>query len=253
MSQSQLNANMILEQTFVSDLMLGLLFKSLFRISDPDESKAAPIVPPQSSSQRLLNVGGNSKTIPIPGHYNGWQHDLLDIDPSCNPDVLCDARELMCLPAECYDAVYCSHNLEHYYPHDALEVLEGFLHILRPNGFAEIHVPDILTVMRECIERGLDLESVLYQSGMGPITVRDVLYGFGPEIERSGNDFFAHKNGFSETSLNALLTRCGFVAVTKAPANSEREISVVAFKTTPDAALKKMLGILGQEPGRSGH
>jgi hypothetical protein len=29
---------------------------------------------------RVLNVGGGSKVIPVPEHYGGWEHVLLDID-----------------------------------------------------------------------------------------------------------------------------------------------------------------------------
>jgi NADH:ubiquinone oxidoreductase subunit len=65
--------------------------------------------------RRVLNVGGNNKSIALPPQYAGWQHDLLDIDPRKNPDVLCDARELNKLPAAGYDSIYCAHSLEHYY------------------------------------------------------------------------------------------------------------------------------------------
>ena len=39
----------------------------------------------------FLNVGGSSKTIPLPPYYAGWKHDLLDIDPRGNPDARMDA------------------------------------------------------------------------------------------------------------------------------------------------------------------
>lgn len=63
--------------------------------------------------KKVLNVGGNTKAIPLPPEYAGWEHVLLDIDPKGNPDVVCDARELTTLPSATYDAIYCSHNLEH--------------------------------------------------------------------------------------------------------------------------------------------
>ena len=92
---------------------------------------------------RVLNVGGGSKEIPIPEHYEGWEHVLLDIDAARKPDVVCDARELSKLPAGLYDAVYCSHNLEHYWRHDVPRVLKGFAHVLGAHGFAEVAVPDV--------------------------------------------------------------------------------------------------------------
>ncbi|MDD1616033.1 MAG: type 11 methyltransferase [Methylococcaceae bacterium NSP1-2] len=85
--------------------------------------------------KKVLNVGGNSKLIPLPPEYEGWDHVLLDIDPKVYPDVLCDARELMGLAGAQYDSVYCSHNLEHYYHHDVKKVLAGFSHVLKADGF----------------------------------------------------------------------------------------------------------------------
>lgn len=161
--------------------------------------------------KKVLNVGGNSKAIALPKQYAGYEHLLLDIDPTGQPDVLCDARELDKLAASSFDAVYCSHNLEHYHHHDVRKVLSGFFHVLKPGGFAHIIVPDLASVMRTVVEKKLDVEDVLYQSGMGPIKVIDVLYGHGAQIERSGQDFFSHKTGFTEKSLLLALQKAGFV------------------------------------------
>ena len=181
--------------------------------------------------KRVLNVGGNSKMIPLPPQYAGWDHVLLDIDPAGGPDVVCDARELKSLPPATYDSVYCSHNLEHYYRHDVGKVLGGFLHVLKADGFAFIRVPDLGAVMQTVVAKGLDVEDVLYQSPAGPITVRDVIYGHGVEIERSGNDFFAHKTGFTQKSLRAVLSAAGFPVVYIGAANLE--VSAIAFLDKP--------------------
>ena len=184
-------------------------------------------------SRRVLNVGGGSKKIPLPAHYAGWEHVLLDVDPAGQPDVVCDARALTTLAAAEYDAVYCSHNLEHYYRHDAPRVLRGFLHVLKPEGFAEIKVPDLHAVMRRVVERGLEMNDVLYQSGMGPITVQDVIYGHGREIESSGRDFYAHKAGFTPRTLGATLEAAGFGPTFLFATPDNFETRAVAFKTFP--------------------
>jgi len=164
---------------------------------------------PQPKS--FLNVGGGSATIEIPPYYAGWRQVRLDIDPGCNPDVVLDARLLHTQPPATYDAVYCAHNLEHYYHHEAAGVVRGFAHVLKPDGFAEIHVPDLLWVMRDVVERKLDIDDVLYHTSTPiPILVRDVLYGYHVEIERSQNDFYAHKTGFSPASLSRLFMANGF-------------------------------------------
>ena len=161
----------------------------------------------------------------------------MDIDPKGNPDVLCDARELSTLPAATYDSVYCSHNLEHYYRHDGLKVLIGFIHVLKVDGFALIRVPDLGAIMQIVVENKLDIDDVLYRTSVGPITVRDVVYGYGVEIEQSGNNFYAHKTGFTQKSLMSFLKSAGFywnfiVA-------GDLEITAVAFRNEPrEYALK---------------
>ena len=191
--------------------------------------------------KRLLNVGGNNKAIALPPEFAGFEHVLLDIDPKLAPDVLCDARELTTLAGGQFDAVYCSHNLEHYYRHDVPRVLAGFLHVLKDGGFADIRVPDIGKAMRVSAERGLDPEDVLYESGAGPITVLDLLYGYGAEIERTGQDFFSHKTGFTEKSLLAALHRAGFTEVFSRAGGFQ--VDALAFKGAPDAATRALLGV----------
>ena len=63
--------------------------------------------------KKVLNVGGNNKAIALPPQYADFDHLLLDIDPKGAPDIVCDARQLTTLAASQFDAVYCSHNLEH--------------------------------------------------------------------------------------------------------------------------------------------
>jgi SAM-dependent methyltransferase len=191
--------------------------------------------------KKVLNVGGNNKNIAIPPHFAGFEHLLLDIDPRSAPDVLCDARELSSLAGAQFDAVYCSHNLEHYYRHDVRRVLAGFVHVLKPDGFAQVLVPDLHAVMKATMERGLDVEDVLYQSPAGPINVLDVLYGYGVEIERSGQDFYAHKTGFTQKSLVRAMQQAGFGPVYSGV--GDLEVNALAFKAMPDDATRKLLGL----------
>ena len=158
----------------------------------------------------LLNVGGGSKQIPIPPWYDGWRHDLLDIDPRGGADIVMDARDLHDHTAGVYDAIYCAHNLEHYHRHDGVKVLRGFHHVLKPDGFVEIRVPNLANLFQEVVRRNLDLDDVFYVSAAGPILVRDMIYGYHVEIERSGQDFFSHKTGFTAKSLQDFVQVHGF-------------------------------------------
>ncbi|MDA0656178.1 MAG: methyltransferase domain-containing protein [Proteobacteria bacterium] len=183
----------------------------------------------QTEKMKVLNVGGNNKSIPLPPYFKDFEHLLLDIDPRGKPDVVADARELDKLEAKQFDAIYCSHNLEHYYRHDVMKVLKGFHHVLKDQGFAEIRVPDIPAVMTTLVDDEKDIDDVLYESAAGPITIRDVVYGYAKEIEESGQDFYAHKTGFSKASLKKAVLECGFSYVVQIP-GAPWEILAYAFK-----------------------
>lgn len=182
----------------------------------------------------VLNVGGNSKQIAIPAHYDGFAHLLLDIDPIGQPDVLCDARELQTRAGNAFDAIYCSHNLEHYFWHDVQRVLRGFWHVLKPGGMAEIRVPDLISVMDRVVNHGVGLNDTLYNSSAGPIAPLDVLYGWRQQIEQSGVDFYAHKTGFSQDSLRSVVRDAGFTSVFDVKTSAGFEAHVLAFKGRPD-------------------
>ena len=194
------------------------------------------------SRRRVLNVGGGNKRIAIPDYYEGWEHVLLDIAPGPDVDVVGDARMLSDHPAQQYDAIYCSHNLEHYFRHDCVKVLDGFAHVLKPSGFADIRVPDIDSVFRAYVERGIDIDDVLYQSPGGPISAHDVVYGWGLEIERSGVDFYAHKRGFTVQSLQLALVAAGFMSFIKA-SREHFELQALAFKEQPTEAQAALFGL----------
>lgn len=192
--------------------------------------------------RRVLNVGGNRKEIPLPPQYAGWEHVLLDIDPQGKPDVVCDARKLSSLPGSTYDSVYCSHNLEHYYHHDVTKVLTGFIHVLKADGFAFIIVPDLGELMRNVVEKNLDIDDVAYHTKAGlHITVRDVIYGYGVQIEKSGNHFYGHKTGFTEKSLQLALSAAGFPWVFTRVGNLE--VSAIAFTNKPTEYAARMFNL----------
>lgn len=191
--------------------------------------------------KKVLNVGGNNKQIPLPVHYDGWEHVLLDIDPIGKPDIVADARELFHLPRNSFDAIYCSHNLEHYLRHHASKVLTGFWHLVKPEGFVEIRVPDLIEVMERMKRDNLDFDSILYKLvDNTPILVHDVFYGFGAQMEYSGEEFYAHKCGFSERSLRRFLHSHGFPWVASIRGNLE--VRAFAFRKKPAAGILKSIG-----------
>ena len=194
-----------------------------------------------TKTKKVLNVGGGSKLIALPPEYEGYQVTLLDIDPRFKPDLCGDARELRKYAIqESFDAVYNSHNLEHFYRHDVHKVLGGFLFVLKSGGFAHIRVPDVGELIQAVAERKMDIDDFLYTSPAGPVHVYDVFYGFQVEVERSGQDFYAHKTGFTERSLTAALETAGFSKIYTKTGNLE--IGALAFNGLPDKDVVERFG-----------
>ena len=161
---------------------------------------------------RVLNVGGGSHY--LPDRYAGWNQTLLDIDPKAEPEICLDALEILTLPGNEYDSVYCSHTLEHFYKHDVPKVLNGFYHVLKEDGVADIIVPSLPSLVQNMASgNNLDIDDVWYRTSVGlPITFHDVLYGWGEQMDK-GNLYFAHKCGFSKLSLAKVLRNAGFLKV----------------------------------------
>lgn len=157
---------------------------------------------------RVLNVGGGP--VCVPPEYEGWDVDLLDIDPAVRPDICLDARQMTTLPAGVYNAVYASHVLEHFHEYEVATVLRGFHHVLREDGFADVRVPDAMAVIVATVQRGLGIDAELYRAPVGPIRVCDVLWGYQVRIERSGQPYYGHHIGFSRDTLGRALKAAGF-------------------------------------------
>lgn len=186
----------------------------------------------------VLNVGGGASRA-LPPSFVGWDQHLLDIDPAVQPDICLDAKELGTLRPARYDAVHCSHNLEHFYRHDVPTVLAGFVHVLRPSGFAQIAVPDIEALMKAVVEGKRDIMDTWYRCP-APISFHDVLYGWN-EPMGEGNVYYAHRCGFTKKSLGAALREAGFKSVHIA--SDGMSLHAYAFKGKPTEAARKSLGL----------
>ncbi len=188
---------------------------------------------------KVLNVGGGfSREVPV--FYKGWKQDLLDIDPNVQPDIVADAKEMVKLRKEQYESVYCSHTLEHFYKHEVPQVLEGFKHVLKPNGFAYITVPDVQALVESLTIGNKDIGDMWYKASNVPITFHDVLYGWD-RMMNQGNLYYSHKCGFTEKSLTKVLRSIGFYKIFVA--RDGYNLHAFAFKGIPSKAQLKALGV----------
>lgn len=137
--------------------------------------------------------------------------------------------------------MYASHILEHFYDHEVPLVLRGIRHVIKPDGWAEIKVPAVRTVIAQMVKDGRDLDWVLYQCATGPISVTDVLWGSRRHQAYSGNDYHQHRTGFSAQTLSVSLALCGWPSVFMQILTFE--IRALAFLQEPGAELRAMLGV----------
>jgi len=155
--------------------------------------RAALAVRPEP--QRILHVGCSTEA--LPDGLDGTE-TRLDIDPSVKPDIVASMTDLGEIGD--FDVVYCSHSLEHLYPHEVAKALREFWRVLVRGGFAMIIVPDLEGVRAT--------EEVVYESAAGPICGIDMIYGHRAQME--ANPYMAHHCGFVADTLRAALEAAGF-------------------------------------------
>lgn len=188
-------------------------------------------------TRQLLHVGcGRHDRHRLKG-FGGpeWNEVRLDINPAVRPDIVGTLTDMAAVPSASVDALYSSHNIEHLYPHEVPLALAEFHRVLRDDGFAVITCPDLQAVAAAVAANRL-LEP-LYESGMGPISAIDILYGHRGEIA-AGNEFMAHRCGFTYDVLQNALFDAGFRHGCGGRREPAYDLWIVAFKSPidPDAA-----------------
>jgi predicted SAM-dependent methyltransferase len=165
-------------------------------------------------SKTVLNVGcGYPLRQKLHRHFHGpeWREIRLDLDPAVQPDIVCSITDISPVAADWVDAVWSSHNLEHLQRHEVPLALAEFLRVLKPHGLLLLTLPDLQQVARLVAEDRL--EESAYVSQSGPITPLDMIFGHTASLAR-GNQFMAHRTGFTARTLHKLLIEAGFVEVT---------------------------------------
>ena len=176
-------------------------------------------------TKRVLDLGSAAVKPPV-NHYDDWEIVRFDIDPESGADIIGDARYVAdYCDLESFDAVYMSHLLEHFYEHETKDVLEGIKKVLKPDGFCDIYVPDVLAAFGVAMRVGKGMHSKIYDSNAGPISLHQMIYGYG------NNVFMAHKQGFDDRRLvEAVSGVFGWYTFVK---RFQFELGIVVFKNEP--------------------
>lgn len=102
-------------------------------------------------------------------------------------------------------------------------------------------MPDLGALMRHVVANNLDIDDVVYHAHGNPILVRDVIYGYHVEIEKTGQEFYLHKTGFTPKSLARLMGDNGFVYQAIRQGGLPIEIRGWFFTNPPTDEVKKWI------------
>lgn len=197
-----------------------------------------------------LNIGSRNSSIELPhilqDHFNIIS---LDIDPACEPDICCD---LLSLPQRedlplgegglrthrKFDAVYCSHVLEHFSPEDSMAALRAMNHVLKTDGFVIIRIPSIEALVLHCQTYNLGFQESLHEHTGIPrgVTGQNVIFGMPLE-----GPWMAHKRHFTGRELVQELNACGFTKVSGGFFPHAIEIMVVAHGDNLNPELDELI------------
>jgi SAM-dependent methyltransferase len=176
----------------------------------------------------LLHVGCGTKGMKIPFEFAAYKEVRLDKNKSVQPDIVADIVAMPMIDNESYDAVYCSHVLEHLFAHEVGHALREFKRVLKPQGTLHILVPDLQSIGGKL---ALDqADAIVYMSPIGPIAPLDVLYGLRASVA-GGNHFMAHKTGFTQSVLKRHLDDAGFAGVKIE--RGDKDYAIKAWATNP--------------------
>ena len=150
-------------------------------------------------NKSLLHIGCGGDS--LPDWLGQYQETRFDIDASHNPHIVGDMREVTGIGT--FDAIYCSHALEHLSPHEIVPALRGWFDILNEGGCVITFVPDLQDVKAD--------DEVLFVAPAGPICGLDLIYGYRKMLK--DKPYMAHKTGFTSETLHNAFTEAGFEKV----------------------------------------
>jgi predicted SAM-dependent methyltransferase len=168
-----------------------------------------PLLP--NSDDTILNVGSGG--IKISQHVDTadllyYREISLDIDKKYNPDILADIHNISHIPDKFVNVVYTSHMIEHIHFFKVPSVIKEFLRIVKDGGLVRIITPNMSKVA-EKLQSG-DILDIVYESGGGPISSMDILYGSRYHTHKHNSDYMSHKCGFTDKVFKKLAEEYNF-------------------------------------------
>ena len=175
-----------------------------------------------------VGCGPQNKSSCLGFNNDNWKEIRFDIDKNVNPDIEGTLTDMKSVETGSVDAVYSSHNIEHIFPHEVPIALREFYRVLKEDGMVSITCPDLQSVCEAVVQDKL-LEPLYHTSGGRPISPIDIMYGWREPIAK-GNEYMAHKGGFTYSVLDKALYAAGFKARCGGRRPERWDLFLVAFK-----------------------
>jgi SAM-dependent methyltransferase len=190
--------------------------------------------------KRLLHAGCGSKINKPPPEYAAYKEIRLDANKLVEPDIVASLIAMPMIDDDDFDAIFCSHVLEHLYSHEVAQAMAELFRVLKPGGEIWIQCPDLQAVGGKlALDQG---DAFLYRGGLGPVSALDLIYGHRASVGL-GNSFMAHKTGFTSSVLSAALGHAGFTNV-KVDREIQFELRAKALKPderpSPDEVVQEI-------------
>jgi SAM-dependent methyltransferase len=193
---------------------------------------------------KLLHVGCGTaprERLPKVFQQEGWLEIRYDIDAQVRPHIIGSATNMSVVPNACIDAVWSSHNVEHLHSFEVPLALAEFRRVLKPSGFALLSVPDMKAIADLVVKGGLN--EMLYQSAAGPIRPLDMIFGHQASIQ-AGNQFMAHRSGFTAETLGSALLEAGFTEVRVHEGNNWDLWALATMPDTPARIFRELAEVM---------
>lgn len=147
-----------------------------------------------------LNIGGNLTKDRFP---KGWKCVDIANDADYQVDV---GNDELPFDSNSIQAIYCSHMLEHIYPHLHPYVFSEFYRVLEPGGFLRVVVPDMDIALKSYFKKwcnettGVELPTGVKKKGyqLPPLYLFSVMdWWFGYDLNELGKPVPDHVTGFN--------------------------------------------------------
>ena len=179
-----------------------------------------------------VGCGPKPKSTCLGFNNDNWREIRFDIDKDVNPDLVGTLTDMNSVETGTFDAIYSSHNIEHIYSHEVPIALREFYRVLKEDGIVVITCPDLQSLGEALTQDKLFetlFEAITVPEGHKvPITAFDVLFGYQEKVE--GNEYMAHKGGFTYSTLDRAFYEAGFKVRVGGRRPEACDLYLVAFK-----------------------